>query len=108
MFLRNLAASACILAGLGAGMTGVALAQEPTAPAAAGYSTSDTDIGTLLDNPQTKAVVDKHLPQFSANPQIAMARSMTLQQIKSFAGDVLTDAALAKIDTDLAKIPKTK
>jgi hypothetical protein len=106
MILRNLLASACLIAGLGSA-TGVAMAQ-PAAPAAAAYSTTDTDIGTLLDNAQTKAVIDKHLPQFSANPQIAMARSMTLQQIKSFAGDMLTDETLAKIDADLAKIPKTR
>jgi hypothetical protein len=110
MILRNLLASACLIAGLGSA-TGVAMAQQPAAPAApaaAAYSTTDTDIGTLLDNAQTKAVIDKHLPQFSANPQIAMARSMTLQQIKSFAGDMLTDETLAKIDADLAKIPKTR
>ena len=109
MTLRNLMASACLLATLGGGTIGVALAQQPAAPAAAvGYSTADTDIGTLIDNPQTKAVLDKHVPGFSENPQISMARAMTLKQIQGFAADVLTDAALTKIDADLAKVPKTK
>ncbi|MCB2076262.1 MAG: hypothetical protein KDE55_01045 [Novosphingobium sp.] len=68
------------------------------------YSVASSDIGTLLDNPATKAVLDKHIPSFSANPQIAMARAMTLKQIQGFASDMLTDDALAKIDADLARI----
>jgi len=63
-----------------------------------------TDIGTLLDNEKTKSVLDRHIPSFSANPQIAMARAMTLKQIQSFASDMLTDEILTKIDADLAMI----
>ncbi|MCB2078228.1 MAG: hypothetical protein KDE55_11085 [Novosphingobium sp.] len=76
-----------------------------SAPApAAKFSTASTDIGTLLDNPATRAVLDKHIPDFASNPQIGMARSMTLRQIQGFASDMLTDEVLAKIDTDLAAI----
>ncbi|MDG2005517.1 MAG: hypothetical protein P8J20_19510 [Novosphingobium sp.] len=71
---------------------------------AAKYSTASTDIGTLLDNDATKAVLDKHVPDFAANPQIGMARAMTLRQIQSFASDMLTDEVLNKIDADLAGI----
>lgn len=75
------------------------------APAAAAkYSTAETPIGTLIDNAATKAVLDKYLPQFTANPQIAMARSLTLKQVQSYAADAMTDETLAKIDADLAKI----
>jgi len=86
-----------------------ALAAETSAASAPtpAYSTAATDIGTLLDNPQTRAVLDKHLPSFAGNPQIAMARAMTLRQIQSFASDMLTDEVLAKVDEDLAKIVKT-
>ena len=80
-----------------------AAAAQPAKPA---FSTDETDIGTLLNNPQTRAVLEKHIPQFVGNPQIDMARSMTLKQIQSFAADALTDEVLAKIATDLAAIPK--
>lgn len=80
----------------------------PATAAAPAYSTEATDIGTLLDNPATKAVIDKHMPGFSANPQIDMARSMTLKQVQQFAGDQMTDDVLSKIDADLAKIPAAK
>jgi hypothetical protein len=78
-------------------------AAPPAAPAAK-YSTTATDIGTLVDNPATKAVLDKNLPGFSDNPQLAMARSMTMRQIQQFAPDALTDEKLAKVDTELAAL----
>jgi hypothetical protein len=77
----------------------------PAYAAATKYSTAETEIGTLLDNPETKAVLDKHIPTFASNPQIAMARAMTLKAIQGFAGDALNDAVLAKIDADLATVP---
>lgn len=43
----------------------------------------DTTFGTLLDNPQAKAVIDKHLPGVSSNPMVAMARGMTINMILS-------------------------
>ena len=74
--------------------------------AAAGhYTTADTNIGTLLDDPESKAVLDKHLPGFSANPQVAMARSMTLRQVQQFDAASMPDSLLTSIDGDLAKIP---
>ncbi|MET0588219.1 MAG: hypothetical protein ABWZ75_06815 [Novosphingobium sp.] len=96
---------------LAAGLAGsaAASAQAPAAATAApAYSTSETSIGDLLDNPATKAVLDKHMPGFAGNPQIDMARGMTLKQIQQFAGDAVTDDALARIDADLAKIPAKK
>jgi hypothetical protein len=80
----------------------------PPAPAAAAgavkYTSADTPIGTLLDDPAAKAVLVKHMAPFVANPQIEMARSLTLKQIQGYAGDAITDDTLAKIDADLAKI----
>jgi hypothetical protein len=79
------------------------------APAAtAAFTTADTDLGTLLDNPATKAVLEKYIAEMIANPQIDMARGMTLKQLQSYAGDKLTDEALAKIDADLSKVPAAK
>jgi opacity protein-like surface antigen len=99
-----------IAAALAAAFTAPAYAADsaPAAAAAPAYSTATTDIGTLLDNPATKAVLDKNLPGFSANPQIDMARSMTLKQVQQFAGDKMTDEVLAKVDADLATIPAAK
>lgn len=109
MISRKFLHFASVVTCLIAGASGVAVAQQPPgAVAGPAYSTSTTDIGTLIDNEQTKAVLDMHVPNFSSNPQIAMTRAMTLKQIQGFAGDALTDEVLAKIDADLAKVPASK
>lgn len=79
---------------------GAALAQ--TTPA---YSSEDTPIGELLDNPQTLAVLEKYIPEFVNAERIDEARGMTLQGVQPYAAEMLTDDVLAKIDTELAKIP---
>lgn len=43
--------------------------------------TLDTTLGTLLDNPQAKAVLDSYLPGVSSNPMVAMAKGMSLKMI---------------------------
>ena len=45
--------------------------------------TLDTTLGEILDNPQAKAVLDKHLPGVSSNPIVAMGRGMSLKLILS-------------------------
>jgi hypothetical protein len=84
-----------------------ASAGEPVSAAAA-YSTADTTVGDLLDNPATKAIIDKYLPDFTSAPQIDMARGMTLKSVQAFAPDTVTDDALGKIDAELAKLSPSK
>lgn len=92
-----------------AGLTGVA-AHAADAPAAApaakaAFSTAETPLGDLLDNPATKAVLQKHLPDLVSSESIDMARGMTLKALQSYAGDQVTDEKLAAIDADLQKLP---
>lgn len=92
-----------------AGLTGVAVhaADAPAAaPAAkAAFSTAETPLGDLLDNPATKAVLQKHLPEIVNSDSIEMARGMTLKALQSYAGDQVTDEKLAAIDADLQSLP---
>jgi len=80
-----------------------AFAADAPAPAPA-LTVEATSIGDLLDNPQAKAVLEKHIPEMIANPQFEMARGMTLKQIQGFAGDALSDDKLAAINAELAKL----
>ncbi len=89
-------------------MIATAPAAAQAAAASTAYTTADTDIGTLLDDPAAKAILDKHMPGFTANDQIDMARSMTLKGIQQYAADKITDQALADIDADFAKLPAKK
>ncbi len=101
------------VAAISAAASTPAFAEAAAAPAAVpaaapAYSTSETDIGTLLDNPATKAVLQKYIPAMISNPQFDMARSMTLKQIQGFAPDQMSDDLLAKIDADLKTVAATK
>jgi hypothetical protein len=97
-----------VAATLAVALVATAVMAADPAPAAAKtshYSTSTTDIGTLLDDPAARAVLDKHIPGFSTQDQIDMARPMTLRAVQQYAPDKYTDKVLAEIDADLAKLP---
>lgn len=85
--------------------TALASPAAPTPAASDPYSSAETTIGTLLDNPAAKAVLEKHAPQLLAIPSLENARPMTLKQAQAQAGAVLSDKVLARIDADLAKVP---
>lgn len=103
-FSHALAAAFLVVTAAPALASGTA-AQAPAAtPAAPKYSTADTDIGTLIDNPATKAILEKHIPGMTASDQIDMARSMTLKAIQAYASDMITDERLAAIDAEFAKL----
>jgi len=87
---------------------GPALAADGAAAAKPAYSTAESTIGELIDNPETKAIFDKYLPGVSSNEQFDMAKAMTLRQVQAYAPDQFTDETLAKIDADLAKVPAKK
>ena len=72
------------------------------------YTTSDTDLGTLMEDPASMAVLNKHIPEMFKSEQINQARSMTLKEVSAYASDTLTDQLLASIDSDLAKLPAKK
>lgn len=38
-------------------------------------------IGDLLDNPKSKAVLNKHLPKLVNHPMIGLARKLTVQEV---------------------------
>ena len=85
------------------------LSQALAAAKASGrYTTLTTPIGELLDNPATRAVLERHVPAFLKSPQLDMARGTTLYGLQTYVPDQFTDALLATIDRDLAVIPVKK
>jgi hypothetical protein len=90
---------------LKAGLAAAVLSFAASAMAAPAFTTADTDIGTLLDTPETKAILDKHMPGFSTNEQVAMARPMTLRAIQPMVPDKIKVEMLDMIDADLAALP---
>lgn len=86
-------------------------APAATAEPAPAYSSTTTQLGTLLENPATKAVLLKHIPQFvnGLGENAERASGMTLKELqdalKTYSPDAMPDAKLAAIDADLAKLP---
>jgi voltage-gated potassium channel Kch len=108
--MKKTAAVLIALVGLGLGNC-PALAQtaaSAAATASATYSTAETVIGTLLEDAAAKAIVEKYLPGFSANPNIELARAMSLKAVQQYAPDKISDEALANIDAEFVKLAATK
>lgn len=75
------------------------------APAAAPrYGTASTPIGTLLDDPRARAIVDRHIPNTSTDSRIFLARGLTLKGIQRFSQGKISDGQLTAIDADFAKL----
>lgn len=68
--------------------------------------TLDTPLGTLLDHPQAKAVIDQYLPGFSANPIVGMLRGMTLNMALSMPQAAQVGLTKEKAEQVLAEINK--
>lgn len=64
----------------------------------------ETDVGTLLDNEQTRAILERVLPGLSTHPSIGMARSMPLVTVAKFSGGLITSELLDKVAEELAKL----
>jgi hypothetical protein len=75
--------------------------------AAPAYTISDTDIGTLLDDPQARAILDKHIPGFSKREQIEQARPFTMNFIKNFPQADISDEMLKGIQADFDQLAKS-
>lgn len=68
--------------------------------------TLDTKLGTLLDNPQAKAIIEKHLPGVSTNPLVAMVKGMTLNAILAMPQAKQLGLTKAKVEKVLVEINK--
>ena len=64
----------------------------------------DSKVGELLDNEAARKVLDNHMPAFSSNPQLAMAKNFSLTTVAGFSGGKITPEMLAAIEADLAKL----
>ena len=64
----------------------------------------ESTLGDILDNEAAKAILDKHVPGLSSNPQIAMGRPMTLKAVAGFAQAGINEEALRAILEELGQL----
>ena len=98
-----------MLTALALATTGLAATALPVAaqqaPAPANYSVQTTQVGVLLDNPATKAILERMIPTVYANEMFqTMGRSQTLKSIQQYEPAALSDAALAAIQAEFDKL----
>lgn len=81
--------------------------EAPAKPA--GYSVSETQVGTLLDDPAANELLKKMIPTVYANEMFhTMGRELTLKAIQQYEPEALSDENLAKVQAELGKLkPKS-
>lgn len=68
--------------------------------------TLDTTLGTLLNDPNAKAILEKYLPGISKNPMVEMAKGMTLNMILSMPQAAQLGLTKDKAEKILAEVNK--
>ncbi|MBN1874620.1 MAG: hypothetical protein JXA33_10355 [Anaerolineae bacterium] len=68
--------------------------------------TLDTTLGTLLDDPQAKAVLDQYLPGVSSNPMVAMVKGVSLNKLLSMPQAAQFGLTKEKVEQVLAEVNK--
>lgn len=68
--------------------------------------TLDTPLGTLLDQPQAKAVIDQYLPGVSNHPMVGMMRGVTINSVLAMPQAQQMGLTKEKAEQILAEINK--
>ncbi len=68
--------------------------------------TLDTQLGTLLDNPQAKAVLDQYLPGVSSNPMVGMLKGLTINMVLAMPQAAQLGLTKEKAEAMLAEVNK--
>ena len=64
----------------------------------------DSTLGEILDDERGKAVLEKHLPGVSTNPDVAQVRGMALKALAPMSQGMINDDMLKAISEELSKI----
>jgi len=68
--------------------------------------TVDTQLGTLLDHPQAKPIIEKYLPGVSTNPMVGLVKGMTLKALLATPQAVQFGITKEKVESVLIEINK--
>lgn len=68
------------------------------------YDLNSTTLGTLLDDPEAVAIMEKHSAGITSNPMIGMAKGMSAVQVMGMASGMLGKDTVQAIQHDLAEL----
>ncbi|GLK50398.1 hypothetical protein GCM10017620_33720 [Brevundimonas intermedia] len=99
------AAASLLLVGAASAQTAPAPAQAPAHDEHHARPTIESPIEALVNDPATKAVLEKHLPGMDKHPAYGQFKAMTLRQVAPYSQGAITDEKIAAIDADLKALP---
>ena len=82
----------------------VAPAPAPAPVVAVAKLSIDSPIEALAADPVAKAALDANFPGVTTHSMYEQFKNMTIKQLQPMAADKITDAAIAKLATDLARL----
>jgi hypothetical protein len=93
------------VAGCASSTSPAAQGATPKATAAKPARTAEQiPMSELMDNPKAAAVFAKHAPALAGNPQLSMAREMTLADVAGYAEAGLSPEMVRAIVDDINKL----
>ncbi len=96
--------AALAAAGVASAQTAPAAPAPAMAPAAASAFSTDTPIETIVANADGKAVLEKDAPGLTTHPMYDQFKSMSLKELAPMSQGKIDDAALVKLNADLATV----
>lgn len=99
-FITALAAAALATASLG-GLSAAAHAADTAIVSVRANPTVDSPIKDLLADPDTAAILEKHLPGISDHPARPQFEGMTLAEVMPLSEGVITQDIIDAIDADI-------
>jgi cytochrome c1 len=88
-----------------ASLIGTTALAQISAAAAAPNPTVDDSIADLLADPDTAAIMEKHLPGISQHPALPQFQDMTLDQVMPYSQGAVTEEIIEAIDADIKALP---
>ena len=68
------------------------------------YDITSTPLGTLLEDPEVVAIMEKHAPGITSNPMIGMAAGMPAAQAVAMAGGMIGSDAVSAITDEVTSL----
>jgi hypothetical protein len=61
------------------------------------FDLNQTTVGELLDDPESRGIIDELVPEIASNPMISMARSMPFDVLAGMARTLVDPEVLAEL-----------
>ncbi|WP_309617154.1 hypothetical protein [Salinibacterium sp.] len=68
------------------------------------YNLADVKLGTLMDDPEALAIIEKHVPELQKLPMLSMAKKMSFNAVVGMASGQLGKSAVEAMREELGSL----